>query len=246
MRRVRLALLALLLLRPALAAELSVLSAGAVQPGLDRAIADFEAVSGTPVRVEYATAPQLQEKLANGATPDLLIAPVGLINELAAAGRLAGDRETLGRVGIGLVVRAGAPEPAIGDIAALKRAVEEADAVVFNRASTGQAMERLFEKLGLTAAVAPKAVRVATGAEVMQRLREGSGREIGFAAIPEIRSEPGVTLVAPLPPEAQSWTSYAATLLPGSQAEAATLLARLAGPTGRAALEAGGIEPPAR
>ncbi|MFX4558821.1 hypothetical protein ABTB12_20940, partial [Acinetobacter baumannii] len=89
-------------------------------------------------------------------TPDLLVAPVGLVNELAAAGRLTGERATLGRVGIGVAVRDGAPVPDIPDAAAFRRAIEEAERVVFNRASTGLHLERLFERLGMTALVAPK------------------------------------------------------------------------------------------
>src|SRR5918998_421046 len=158
--------------------------------------------------------------------------------------RLAGERTTLGRVGIGVAVRADAPAvPEIGDIAALKRALEGVERVVFNRASTGLYLERLFERMGLTAAIAPKAVRTATGAEVMRHLAEGTGREIGLGPITEVLMEPGVRLVGPLPAEAQNHTAYAASLMPGAAPAAAALLEFLAGPEGRAAFARAGIEP---
>jgi molybdate transport system substrate-binding protein len=231
-------------------AAVRVLSAGAVEPGLEAAVRAFrlasaEAARAGAVRIAYATAPQLRERLAAGgaeAAPDLLIAPVALVNELASAGRLAGERMAVGRVGIGVAVRPDAPVPEIGDVAALKVTVEEAEAVIFNRASTGLYLERLFEKLGIAAAVAAKAVRPATGAEVLQRLLAGQGREIGFAPIPEIQLVPAARFVGPLPAEAQNYTTYAASLMPGASPLAAALMEFLAGAAGRAAFATAGIE----
>ncbi|MBX9701243.1 MAG: substrate-binding domain-containing protein [Acetobacteraceae bacterium] len=224
------------------AAPVRVLSAGAMEPGLEAAIARFRATGGPPVQVAYATAPVLRERLAAGETPDLLIAPVGLVNELATAGRLTGERATLGRVGVGVAVREGAPVPEIGDTAAFRRAIEEAERVVFNRASTGLYLDRLFERLGMTAMVTPKAVRTATGAEVMRHLVAGSGREIGLAPVTEILMVPQVRFVGPLPAEIQNFTAYAAALLPNGPPGAAALFAHLAGPEARAAFATAGIE----
>lgn len=120
--------------------------------------------------------------------------------------------------------------------------MRDAAAVVFNRASTGLAMDRLFERLDLAATVAPKAVRFATGAEVLERLRHGSGPELGFAAITEILLVPELRYLGPLPPALQNYTAYAASLLPGSDAAAGGLLDFLATPTGKAAFANAGIE----
>jgi molybdate transport system substrate-binding protein len=241
MRRTLLLLLLLLAL-PARAAELQVLSAGAVEPGLEAAARSFRHATGQAVSIAYATAPRLRARIEAGEAPDLLLAPLGLIEEFGRAGRLAGAPVALGRVGVGLAVRPGAPLPGIGDAAALRRALEAADRVVFNRASTGLYLDRLFERLGLTALVTPKAVRYATGAEVMEHLLRGSGAEIGFGAITEIRLVRALRYGGPLPPELQNYTAYAATLLPGSAPEAAALLRHLAGPEGRAHFDAAGIE----
>jgi molybdate transport system substrate-binding protein len=223
--------------------KVRVLSAGAMEPGLEAALARFRATGGAPVSIAYATAPQIRERLAAGETFDLLIAPVGLINELATAGRLAGERATLGRVGIGLAVREGAPVPEIQDLAGFRRAVEEAERVVFNRASTGLHLDRLFERLGMTAMVTAKAVRTVTGAEVIRHLVGGQGREIGLAPISEILMAPEVRFVGPLPAEAQNFTAYAAALLPGGPPGAAALFAHLSGTEARAAFATAGIEP---
>ena len=81
----------------------------------------------------------------------------------------------------------------------------------------------------------------ADGAEE-DRVVAGEGRELGFAPITEIRQMPRAVFVGPLPAEAQNYTAYAASLLPGSPPEAAELLRHLAGPVGRAGFEAAGVE----
>ncbi|MES2710661.1 MAG: substrate-binding domain-containing protein [Pseudomonadota bacterium] len=237
MRRRLLPLLILPLLpfHAARAATLRVLSAGAVEPGLAPAVAKF---TQAPVAITYATAPQLRARIQGGEMPDLLVAPVSLIDELLAAGRLLGSPLVLGRVGIGVVVRADAAAPDIHNAASLRRAVEDAERVVFNRASTGLAMERIFAAWG----IAPRAVRFATGAEVLQRVLAGSGREIGFAAITEIRMLPGLRYIGPVPPEIQIYTTYAAAPTPGAGPEAEALLRHLAGADSRSLLDAAGVE----
>ena len=111
-----------------------------------------------------------------------------------------------------------------------------ADAVVFNRASTGLYMERLLDRLGLASVVDAKAVRFPDGDGVLRRIASGSGREIAFAAATEIAlfRERGVRFAGPLPDGLQNRTTYAAALLGngggGRSAEAQRLLAFLDSP----------------
>jgi len=239
MRRALL-LFSLLFMAPR-AEALEVLSAGAVERGLAPVIA---ALPGTAASIRYATAPQLRGMLAAGVRPDMLVAPVDQIGALALAGGLQGDPVLIGRIGIGAAVRVGARAPPIQDLPGFIAAVQGADRVVFNRASTGLFLERLFERLGLTAAVTAKAVRYATGAEVMHHIEKGDGAELGLAPIPEILLVPTVHYLGPLPEAAQNRTAYAAAVPVGAPPEAAALLAWLARPESRAAFAAAGIEPP--
>jgi molybdate transport system substrate-binding protein len=236
-RRLLILLPPLALLRPRrAAAELRVLSAGAVEPGIAAALRGF---TGEPALVAYATAPRLQARVAAGEMPDLLIAPVALFAAWAAEGRVTATPVPLGRVGIGVVVRPGATAPAITDAETLRAAVQGAEAVVFNRASTGLAMERLFDRLGLTAIITPKTRRHATGAEVLEDVLRSGEAAIGFAARTEIGLVPALRDLGPLPEALQNYTSYAAAVPPGGRGEA--LLRHLASPAGRAALDAAGI-----
>ena len=57
--------------------------------------------------------------------------------------------------------------PDISNAEAVKRAVLEADSLVFNRASTGHYFEALLNKMGLHAQALPKSTRYPDGASVM-------------------------------------------------------------------------------
>jgi len=225
---------------------LRVLSAGAVEPALAAALERWRAEGGGDVDVAFATAPRIAERLAAGERPGLLLAPLRVVEELERAGRLAAGPVNVGSVGVGIAVRAGAPAPAIHDEASLREHLLAADAVVFNRASTGLYMERLLARMGLAAAVEPKAIRFPDGDGVLRRIAAGSGAEIAFAAATEIAlfQERGVRFVGPLPEELQNRTSYAAGALNGAGggAETLRLLAFLDSAASRAAMAGAGVQ----
>jgi molybdate transport system substrate-binding protein len=243
---VLLAALGALLVQSANAAELSVLSAGAIEPGLKAAAAAYQREAGTAVRITFATAPQLRKRIGGGESADVLIAPPALLEEFARDGKLAALRSDLGRVGLGVAVRPGAPVPDISSKAALERSVLEAESLVFNRASTGLYFEGLLKKLGIYDKVEGRTARYDSGAAVMEHLLKGKGREVGVGPITEILlfRDQGLRLVGPLPAEVQNYTSYAAAPMAASaSADAAAAFVRYLGsPAGKAFFTAAGIE----
>src|SRR5438876_1129216 len=92
----------------AMAAEIRVLSAGAVEPGLRAAAAAFKKQSGHDVRITFNTAPEIRKRIAGGDSFDVVIAPPAALDEFAGAGKLTAERVALGRVGQGVAVRAAA------------------------------------------------------------------------------------------------------------------------------------------
>ena len=231
----------------ALAAEpVRVLSAGAVEPALSAALERWRAERGGDVSAAFATAPRIAERMAAGERPDLVLAPRGFIEGLERAGELAAEPVVVGSVGVGIAVRAGAPVPAIRDEASLREHLLAADAVVFNRASTGLHMERLLDRMGLAAAIGAKTLRFPDGDGVLRRIAAGGGKEIAFAAATEIAlfRDRGVRFVAPLPDGLQNRTTYAAGLLNGAggSAEARRLLAFLDTAASRRAMAEAGVE----
>jgi molybdate transport system substrate-binding protein len=196
----------------AMAADIRVLSAGAVEPGLRAAAAAFKKQSGHDVNITFNTAPEIRKRIVGGEAFDVVIAPPAALDEFAAAGKVTTDRVNLGRVGMGVAVRPGAPVPDISSSEALKRSVLQADSIVFNRASSGIYFENLLKKMEIYEQVQAKTTRYADGASVMEHVLKGKGREIGFGPVTEIlqHREKGLKLVGPLPPEVQNYTSYSA------------------------------------
>lgn len=228
------------------AAEITVMSGGAVEPGLKAAAAAFEKQTGHKVNITFNTTPQMRKRVAAGDTFDVVIAPPAAVKEFTAAGKVEAGGINIGRVGSGVAVRPGAPVPAIATGDDIKKAVLEAESVVFNRASTGLYFENLLKKMGVWEQVEPKTVRYATGAEVMKHALKGKGREVAFGPITEIllEKEHGLVFVGPLPPDVQNYTSYIAVpMSAGGHKEIAQELVKfLGGPVGKPLFAAAGIE----
>ena len=240
------AITGMLLAQAAAATEITVLSAGAVEPGLRPAAAAFQKDSGHTLKIVFNTAPQLQKRIGGGETWDVVIAPPPAIEEFAKAGKLGAERVGLGRVGMGVAVRPDAAVPDIANAEALKRSILAAESLVFNRASTGLYFEGVLRKMGIYEQVEAKTTRYADGAAVMEHVLKGRGKEIGFGPITEIllHREKGLRLVGPLPAEVQNYTSYTATLMNGTQHAdvARDFLNFLGSPAGKAIFIAAGVE----
>ena len=193
--------------------DVKVLSAGAIEPGLIAAAEAFGKESGSHVAIEWATTPTIRQLVASGSVADILVVPPDAVDHFAAAGKIAdGQSVYLGRVGVGIAVRDGAPEPAIDSAETLKQALLDAESVVFNRASSGLYVEQLLGRMGVADAIQAKAVRYSNGPEMLQHLIDGKGREFGFCAIIEILMycNKGLRLVGPLPESIQRYTTYMA------------------------------------
>jgi molybdate transport system substrate-binding protein len=230
----------------AMAAEIKVLSAGAVEPGLKAAVSAFRKESGHEVKLTFNTAPQIRKRIGDGEVHDVVIAPPALIDEFSKTGKLAPQRADVGRVGMGVAVRPGAPVPDISSAEALKKSVLDADSIVYNRASSGFYFEGLLKKMGVYDQVEKKTARYADGAEVMDHVLKGKGREIGFGPITEIlqHRDRGLKLVGPLPAEVQNYTSYAAGVMSGAPSAAAAqdFVRYLGTPAAKKLFVAAGIE----
>lgn len=203
------------------AAEIRVLSAGAVEPGLHRFTELVKRETGHELRLQFNTAPQITKRLADNEVYDILISPPTVISQAIKDGKVdASTRVPLGRVGVGIVVRANAAAPTVATVDQFKAALLAAESIVYNTASTGLYLDKLFEKMGVLDQIKPRTTRYPDGASVMDHVIKGKGTEIGFGAITEVRMyEPkGLKFIGPLPAEIQNYTSYEAAVMTGAKA----------------------------
>ena len=128
------------------AAELKILSAGAVQPGLNAAAKVFFDKTGDLAKIAYDPATFLGKRVAGGEVADIIVSSPAVIAELTKTAKVLPEGQVpLGRVGVGVVVREGAPAPDIASTQALKKALLEAEAVVYNTASSGAYVEDMLK-----------------------------------------------------------------------------------------------------
>jgi molybdate transport system substrate-binding protein len=233
---------------PAAAGEVKVLSAGAMREVLLTVAPPFEKETGHRVTVESGSAGALAGRIGGGEGFDVVVTTTPALDKLAMDGKVDGkSRVTLAKVGIGVVVKAGAPTPDISSVDAFKRALVAAKSVGYmdpaGGATSGAYAASLIERLGLGAALKPKTVLVRDGPVALHVAR---GKiELGLHQISEILPVAGAQLAGPLPAPIQNVTTYAAAVGVSARDRAAAeaFVKFLAGPAGIAAIRARGMAP---
>lgn len=227
--------------------EVRVISPSAMHSSLDALVEAYRKQGGDEVKLTFETAPVLPKRLAAGEVADIIIVPPAAMEKVIEMGKASpAGRFELGRVGVGVAVRADAPVPDISSTEALVRSLRDAESIAYNRASSGLYVERLMEKLGLAEQIKAKTVRHRDAQESFTHLLNGKGREIGFGGLTEIVRwrDKGVRLVGPLPADIQNYTVYAAALAvdPPNPEGARAFFKFLASPAAKAILKAQGVD----
>jgi molybdate transport system substrate-binding protein len=232
-------------------AEIRVMSAGAVEEAVNLLAADFTKQGGEKVVATFGPNGTIQGKLAAGEAADIVILSSPAIAAMdKAAALLPGSRAEIGRVGVGVVVRQGAPQPDISTPDAFRKALLDARSVGYTDpgkgASSGIYVAGLLQRLGIADAVNRKATLI-PGGRVADHVATGEV-ELGVHQISEILPVQGVTLVGPLPAELQNYTSYAVAVWgkTGSPEAARAFVAFLTGPAAAGTLRHAGIDPAGR
>jgi len=231
------------------AAEIKVLTAGAMRAVVSAVVADFEKQTGHKVTIDNAPAGALSRRIDGGEAVDVAIITVAVVDDLITKGRiLPGSRVNLAKVGMGVAVKEGAAVPDIGSVDAFKRALRAAKAVAYSDpkagASSGIYFDRLLDRLGIAEQVRPKA-KLKAGGYVAELVASGEA-EIAVHQISEIMPVKGVTLIGPLPAEIQNTTIYAGRVGTAARdgAAAKALVDFLAGPAVDPILKSKGMQKP--
>jgi molybdate transport system substrate-binding protein len=167
--------------------------------------AKFTEATGNRVLFTVGTVKEIQDRLSGLEKPDLVVLPTPSLEVVdKAAGLRPGSRIELARVGIGIVVREGAPLPDISSADALRKTLLAARSIAhpdpLGGGFAGAQITRLFERLGIAAALKPRVTLAYAFTGGVAQIANGDA-EIGLFNISEILPIKGVTLVGPLPPE---------------------------------------------
>lgn len=225
---------------PAAAAEVTVMSGGAVKSAFTAASDAWKARTGTEVHALFAPAGDLRKKIAAGEAADIIVMPAENFAELDRLGAIdTTTRRDLGAVAMGAAVRKGAPVPDISTPEALRKTLTEVKSLTYMdpaRGTSGRHFdESVLPKLGIRDAVRAKAT-LGEGGFIAEKVARGEV-EIAFHQMTEMLPVAGVTIVGPLPAELQKLTVYSAAVMKQARnpRDAKALIDYLAGPDGRKA-----------
>jgi molybdate transport system substrate-binding protein len=201
----------------ATAAEIRVVSVGALQNALKPLGTDFAKQRGDQVNYTFTNPANLKKVLADGQF-DVIIAAAPSIEELDKSGGLqAGSHVKAVRVGIGVAVREGAPQPDVSTPDAFKKAITAARNIVYTDPATpngsGVVTMRILAAAGLMDAVKAKGKQQGLGPG--KELIAKGEYEMGLFNISEA-TIPGVVVAGPIPAPLQDYTNYDAAVLAGA------------------------------
>jgi len=232
----------------AVAADIQVMSGGAPKEALGVLTPQFEKQTGHKVHFTYIVISALQEKLAAGERPDMVLMPVPAIEARVEQGLFRGDSwARLGTVSVGMVVRAGASRPDIATLNAFRQTMLDAKTVVqANPAATpsGAHLAKVWEQLGIADAMKPK-IKFANALDGGVAAIAKGEAEIGLYPLSEVIAEKGVTIIGLIPQAVQLNTVYGAAVLSANVAPepAAAFIKFLADPSNAKHWKDAGFEP---
>jgi molybdate transport system substrate-binding protein len=231
------------------AAEIKVMSAGAVKSMVAVLGAEFERETGTKLNLNFGTAGAMRDRLKAGEAADLIILSESIIAELNKPAMLvAGSITDLGRTVTGVVIKEGAAIPDISTPEAFKRALLNARSVAYTDpkagGSGGTMFAGLLKKLGIADEIAKKAVLCKGGYDVAGAIVEGRA-EIGTTFISEVLPVKGAKVIGTLPGDLHNTNTYTAAVSASaaSRDSATALLRFLTKPATRSRWTAAGLEP---
>jgi molybdate transport system substrate-binding protein len=234
---------------PSIAADIQVFTSGAPAAVQMRLAPAFTKATGHNVIITAETINLILKRLEGDGSPDVVVIPRPALAKFQKSGALRpGSLADIARVGIGVVVKEGAPLPDISTAEALRKTLLNAKSIAHpdpqGGGFTGAHIDRMFESLGIADAVRPKVRLGFAFAGGVDSIAKGEV-ELGLFNISEIVPAKGVTLVGPLPPEHQNYLVFAGALhVRGASPEpAAAYLRALTDPGADAAWIAGGMEP---
>jgi molybdate transport system substrate-binding protein len=224
-------------------AEIKVMGDSPLEPALAKVADLYRQQTHNEVRFMFAPSPVLKNRIDAGVRADVVIVQPDFVDQLAKSGKVtAGDRPIIGRVGVGLANRKDSPAYDISTPEKLKNTLLGADMLVFNNVKSGQAFEKVLERLGLAEALEPKIVRTSP-LGVFEPVLKGKGNDMAAGTIPLIETTPGIKLLGPLPGDFQHYLTYSAALMTNTaQPDAAEgFIKFLVSPEAKSTLAANGI-----
>ena len=196
------------------AAEITVLSVGALRSLTTNLIPNFEKSTGHKVTIESGAAGAMANRIQKGEVVDVGIVTTALIEGLVSQGKIvAGTQVTVARAGMGISARKGAGKLDIGSMDAFKRTLLAAKSLGHTDPASGASSAiyaaKLLAGLDIAAELKPKIKTFASNALLHEAIAKGDV-ELGFGQKTEILAEPRLEFIGPLPASVQNISQFSA------------------------------------
>jgi molybdate transport system substrate-binding protein len=236
------------------AADIKVLSAGALRLLMQELAPDFEKTSGDRLVLDFATSGRVEQRIAAGEAVDVAILTEPRIKTLEGDGKIARESVALiGRAAIGVAVKKGMPHPDISSVAGFRRSLLVVRSVAYTDPASGGTsgihIAKIFERLGiagdLKGKLRPISGRAGAPPLVGEAVATGEA-EIGIQPISELMGIPGIEIIGRLPAELQSPDLVYFAGIPAASAQPApakALIDFLAGFEAAPIIKSKGLEP---
>jgi molybdate transport system substrate-binding protein len=178
--------------------------------------AGYQVATGVATDIHFAPTNAIMDRIERGETADLAIVTRSALNELAARNIVcAGSIFDIALSHVGIAVRAGGAKPDISSVYALKATLLSAKSIAYSRiGASGVFFAELIQRMGIAGAVNAKATITSglTGNVVAR-----GAAELAVQQISELMQVPGLDIVGPLPPGAESTTVFSAGIFNASE-----------------------------
>ena len=228
--------------------EIMVFAPGGVRSALLGAAKAFAAETAGKVAFTFGTGGGIHKQVAAGAAADVTVLPSSAVVDLIQKGlTVPGSEVDVGRIGVGVGIKAGAPRPKIATVEEFREALLAAESITYADPARGGTSGLYFADvvlghLGIAEQLRDKTTLTAVGEDAVRRVANGESAMVIVQAS-EITAVPGAELVGPLPNALRNDLPYTAAVLRACKSpDAASAFVRfLRSPSGRAAFHAAGF-----
>jgi molybdate transport system substrate-binding protein len=203
--------------------EIRVLSSVGIKAVVEVLGPQFERATKHKVTTVFDLAGVLKTRIEGGEPFDVAILTAPLIDELISKGKIpAASRAEVARVGLGLMIRAGAPKPDVSTVEAFRKTLLNAQSITYvTTGASGVAFLATIEKMGIADAIKAKAKPAANGDQVNANVLSGAS-DMAVLPISEILPVKGAEVGGVFPSAVQTFVVMTA----GANANATSAVAR--------------------
>ena len=227
------------------AAEIKVLSGNGAKAAVRELCTQFERATGNKINLHFEVNADIQKKIEAGEAFDVAVLNPPVIEALSKEMKIvAGSRADIGRAGLGVAVRQGAPKPDISSVDAFRRTLLAAKAVAYpGKGASGLYFVSLLDRMGIKAEMQGK-LKPMEAEDTVEVVARGDADLVVVVAT-RIVDVGGVDVVGPIPEELQTKIGFAAGLSTSAKEPdtAKALIRFLTAPSAAATLRAKGVDP---